>query len=160
MTSSRDQLHEILQRQTRTSHELLAALECEFEALRLRDAQALEEAVVVKQERIDAVREATKAHAAFLSAHELPADDAGMRKYIDSLDTRHQGELTRLWDELHELAERLWERNRVNGQVIKLSHGMTEELLHTLRGEDMPANVYGPDGVIPIGGSTKPLAQA
>ena len=160
MNSFLDPLLAVLQSQIHASYELLQAMEAELEALKRRDAAMLEQAVERKSKTVDVLREASDAHAALMSSRGLDMNASGMQNYLSAVAPVRHDALSQAWSELRDIASQVFDHNRVNGQVIKLGHDMTEQLLHALRGEDKPASLYGPNGAVPAARSSRPLAQA
>ncbi len=86
--------------------------------------------------------------AAFLEAHSLTADRAG----IDAWCAQAQDpEATETWQKVLQLTMEARELNRVNGELIQIRMQFTTKALEALSGAKNSLELYGPDGQ-----STKP----
>ncbi len=145
MISSSDNQHQeikqILQMEVDCAHLLLKALDMEYEALAEPQCATLEEIVQDKQEKIKQLEIASKRR------EELLASFAIINPDFDSNNTKQKvcyqfnddifansRQLTELWDELVNVAEKCRDKNRLNGSIIELVSRQSRHALDILRG--------------------------
>lgn len=139
ITSANNQQQEvkqILQAEVECAHLLLKSLEQEYEALAEHNSAALEEVVLNKQEKIQQLevvsRQREKLFAFFDGVKtEVNADESRQNKRYQFNNDK---QLVMLWNELLNLAEQCYEKNRVNGSIVELVSRQSRHALDILRG--------------------------
>lgn len=115
--------------------EVLASLDAEREALLARDPDALETALIAKNEWL------TRA--------------AELEQSRQSSPPRREERSEADPDELNRLIEECQARNAFNGTLIRSQRRLVENTLKWLRGDPDESRVYGPDGSNPSGVKTR-----
>ena len=105
---------------------VLASLDAEREALIARDADALETALIAKNEWLTRAAELEKARQSNPSGPEADSE-------VDR-------------EELERLFRECQDKNAFNGALIRGQRRLVENTLQWLRGDPDEARVYGPDG--------------
>jgi len=126
-------IKQIFQQEINCARLLLQSLDLEYDALAKHHADALEEVVRDKQERINQLELISRQRGKLLSPFRIT--EAGND---DQQSNRYQfagnAELDRLWDELVDIAEKCRDKNRVNGSIVELVSKQSRHALDILHG--------------------------
>lgn len=124
---------------------LEAALADERAALEERDAGKLDEAGTRKQQDLVRLEHLDGQRRHLLTEYGYPEDDDGVEMVLSACPGGHP--LTRLWQELAEIAGRCRDTNAANGAIVHLRRRQIARALDVLRGApDETASVYAADG--------------
>jgi len=127
------EIEHIFQKEIECARLLLQSLDQEYEALAEHHADTLEHVVRDKQERIQQLelisRQREKLLASFIGSSEKDND-----KRNKSYQFADNKQLTGLWNELVEVAEKCRDKNRVNGSIVELVSRQSRHALDILQG--------------------------
>ncbi len=126
-------IKQVFQQEINCARLLLQSLDLEYDALAKHHADALEEVVRDKQERINQLELISRQREKLLAPFRI--SEAGDD---DQQSNRYQfagnAELDRLWDELVDIAEKCRDKNRVNGSIVELVSKQSRHALDILHG--------------------------
>jgi flagella synthesis protein FlgN len=125
--------------------QILALLEAEAEALKMRDSQELERIALSKQEEAGILNELSTRQEAFLRAQGFSPDRAGMEAFLNQPQWLETEFLQSRWAEVIRLSSACRRQNEINGAYIGLLRPYVETLLDVLHGPTSEGT-YGPDG--------------
>ncbi len=132
-TTQQLEIKQVFRKEIECARMLFKSLELEYEALAKHHADALEEVVRIKQERINQLelisRQREKLLASFKSSN-TEENEQGNHHYHFGADK----EMTALWDELVDIAEKCRDKNRVNGSIVELVSKQSRHALDILHG--------------------------
>lgn len=136
MSSSNNQQHEIkqlLHAEIEAIHLLSQSLELEYDALSKQHADALEDIVRNKQERILHLETITRQREKLLAVTDnvTVSEESGENKRYQFNGNQ---ELVNLWNEVVIAAEKCREKNRVNGSIVELVSKQSRHALDILHG--------------------------
>jgi len=127
------EIEQVFEREIECARMLLQSLDLEYAALAEPHADVLEGVVRVKQERIQQLelisrqREELLASFTGVTVH----NDSRQRKQYQFNDNK---QLTYLWSELVDIAEKCRDKNRVNGSIVELVSKQSRHVLDILHG--------------------------
>jgi len=125
-------IKQVFEKEIKCALMLLQSLEQEYDALAKHHADALEEVVRVKQERINQLemisRQREKLLAPFADSN---VEDKKRSKHYQFGDNK---QLAGLWNELVNVAEKCRDKNRVNGSIVELVSRQSRHALDILHG--------------------------
>ena len=132
-TAQQQEIQQILQVEVECVNALLQALELEYSALAEHHAQALEDAVRSKQEKILQLETITRQRENLLiSFGNITLDENLAEKKPELFCDNRQ--LSGLWHQLVELAQKCREKNRINGSIVETASRQSRQALDILRG--------------------------
>lgn len=123
---------QIFKKEINCARMLYQSLENEYDVLAKQHAEALEEVVRIKQERINQLELISKQREKLLVSFKVsnPEENDQSQHYDFGADK----ELAALWDELVEIAEKCRDKNRVNGSIVELVSRQSRHALNILHG--------------------------
>ena len=131
--TKQQEIRQIFQKEIECAHMLLRSLDLEYEALAEHHTDTLEDVVRDKQERIQQLelisRQREKLLASFNSVT-VNKNNQQSKQY--SFGGNKQ--LTDLWSELIDVAEKCRDKNRVNGSIVELVSKQSRHALDILQG--------------------------
>ncbi len=126
-------IQQVFQKEIECARKLLESLEQEYDALAKHHAEALEEVVRVKQERINQLeqvsRQREKLLVSFTDSNAENDEQTGRHYKFGS-----NKQLAGLWNELVEVAETCRDKNRVNGSIVEVVSKQSRHALDILHG--------------------------
>jgi len=126
------EIKQVFKKEIECARMLYQSLDLEYEALAKQHAEALEEVVRIKQERINQLELISRQREKLLISFNVPnAEDEEHSKHYDFGSDK---ELIALWDELVETAEKCRDKNRVNGSIVELVSRQSRHALDILHG--------------------------
>ena len=131
--TQQSEIEQVFIREISCARMLLQSLDLEYDALAKQHADALEEVVREKQERINQLELISRQREKLLAPFKVPAaddDDQATNQYQFGDNTR----LNKLWDELVDIAEKCRDKNRVNGSIVELVSRQSRHALDILHG--------------------------
>ncbi len=132
-TTQQPEIKQVFKKEIECAHMLLQSLDLEYEALAKQHADALEEVVHIKQQRINQLELISRQREKLLVSYKVSNtedDDQPNNHYQFGADT----ELNALWDELVNIAEKCRDKNRVNGSIVELVSRQSRHALDILHG--------------------------
>ena len=126
-------IKQVFQQEINCARLLLQSLDLEYDALAKHHADALEEVVRDKQERINQLELISRQREKLLAPFKAPANE-------DNEQANHQyqfggnTQLNDLWNELVDIAEKCRDKNRVNGSIVELVSKQSRHALDILHG--------------------------
>lgn len=131
--SMQQEIRQVFQKEIECAHMLLRSLDLEYEALAEHHADALEDIVRDKQERIQQLELISMQREKLLSpTNGVILDKNNQQGKHYSFSGNKQ--LTDLWNELVDVAEKCRDKNRVNGSIIELVSKQSRHALDILQG--------------------------
>jgi flagella synthesis protein FlgN len=125
----------------------LDLLRSEQQALLRPDVDTLLALARRKTELVDELEHLAGARAGFLAARSLPADRAGMSRWLSGADLAEDSAgLSQIWHELLAMAAEAHQLNRQNGTIIHTRLAHNQQLLAALTAASSRLDLYGPDG--------------
>ncbi len=127
------EIKQVFQQEINCARLLLQSLDLEYDALAKQHADALEEVVRDKQERINQLELISRQREKLLTPFKTPVTG-------DDEQTNHQyqfgdnTQLKNLWNELVDIAEKCRDKNRVNGSIVELVSKQSRHALDILHG--------------------------
>lgn len=127
------EIKQVFQQEIDCARLLLQSLELEYDALAKQHADALEEVVREKQERINQLELISRQREKLLAPFKTPVTG-------DDEQVHHQyqfgnsAQLNSLWNELVDIAEKCRDKNRVNGSIVELVSRQSRHALDILQG--------------------------
>jgi flagellar biosynthesis protein FlgN len=140
----REHLAEVLAEEAGLLDELRALLEREYEVLGTKDAIAVEQAVLARQERVGALARVEEHRRSLCSLHGYSADYAGLEGLIVWCDP--QGTLVSRLRECAKRAADCRDLNDRNGTLVAAKLKRVEGLLGALSGRSSSADTYNANG--------------
>lgn len=136
MISSNNQQHDIkqlLRAEVEAISLLSQSLELEYEALAKQHADALEDVVRTKQERIQQLENITRQRENLLASLDSVTvnESSGENKRYQFNGNQ---ELAELWNDVVVAAEKCRDKNRVNGSIVELASRQSRHALDILHG--------------------------
>ena len=128
--NKQQEISQVIQKEIECARMLLQSLDQEFAALAERHADALEEAVSVKQERIQQLELVSRQREKLLIPYSGVTVDKNNQHYQFNGDKQ----IAQLWNELVYVAEKCREKNRVNGSIVELVSKQSRHALDILHG--------------------------
>lgn len=129
--SKQQEIKQIFQREIECASMLLQSLDLEYEALAQHHADALEDVVSVKQQRIQQLELISRQREKLLVTINGETNNTQQGKpYTFNGDKQ----LTELWNELVSVAEKCRDKNRVNGSIVELASKQSRHALDILHG--------------------------
>ena len=138
-----EDLGEVVDREARAAHQLLAALHKERDALGRRDLEASGETAQEKEALIAQLEALAVRQNELLSSAGI---DPGTRDLKGALTAAGLGALTERWQALLDVLAQCGHQNLINGGVIEMSRRFAQQVLDSLRGTSPDGRLYGPDG--------------
>ena len=131
--SKQQEIRQVFQREIECAHMLLRSLDLEYEALAEHHTDTLEDVVRDKQERIQQLELISMQREKLLASSNGVISDKNYQqdKYYSFSDNK---QLTGLWNELVDVAEKCRDKNRVNGSIIELVSKQSRHALDILQG--------------------------
>ena len=127
------EIKQVFQREIDCARMLLQSLDLEYDALAKHHADALEEVVRDKQERINQLELISRQREKLLAPFKSP--EAGDTNQPNSqYQFGDNVQLVRLWNELVDIAEKCRDKNRVNGSIVELVSKQSRHALDILHG--------------------------
>lgn len=123
----------LFQKEIECAQQLLQSLEHEYDALAEHHADALQQVVLEKQERIQQLEVISKQREKLLASFNGVVkieDEAQSHNYHFDTDVQ----LTALWDQLVDIAEKCRDKNRINGSIVELVSKQSRHALDILHG--------------------------
>ena len=140
----REHLSEVLAEEAALLGELRTLLEREYEVLGTKDAIAVEQAVLARQERVGALARVEEHRRSLCSLHGYSADYAGLEGLIVWCDP--QGTLVSRLRECAKRAADCRDLNERNGTLVAAKLKRVEGLLGALTGRSSSADTYNANG--------------
>lgn len=131
--NQQQQIKQVFQKEIECAQLLLQSLDLEYGALAEQHASALEEVVLEKQERIHKLELISQQREKLLASFkgvEIIKGDEQAHNYQFNTDTQ----LTDLWNELVDVAEKCRDKNRINGSIVELVSKQSRHALDILHG--------------------------
>ncbi len=151
-----EDLDRVLEQETQTAEQLLAALYKEREALGKRDLDTTGETARKKDTLIIQLESLAARQNELLTRAGI---DPGTRDLADALKSAGLGALLERWQALRDVLAQCRHQNLINGGVIEMSRRFAQQVLDGLRGASPDGKLYGPDGDAKSeSGSSGPLA--
>lgn len=130
-SSTQQQIKQVFQREIECAQMLLQSLDLEYEALAEHHAARLEDVVHDKQERIRQLELVSQQREQLLSSIDgIKVISDGHNKYQFNADAQ----LTSLWNELVDIAEKCRDKNRINGSIVEVVSKQSRHALDILQG--------------------------
>lgn len=131
--TQQQEIKQVFQQEIESAHMLFQSLNLEYEALAEHHADALEEVVRNKQERINQLEQISRKREQLLVSFKKTKveEDGQHSKYYHFGNNK---ELAQLWDELVDIAEKCRDKNRVNGSIVELVSRQSRHALDILQG--------------------------
>jgi len=126
------EIKQVFQQEINCARLLLQSLDLEYDALAKHHADALEEVVRDKQERINQLELISRQREKLLAP--FRSSEAGDDEQQSNYQFAGNAELARLWDELVDIAEKCRDKNRVNGSIVELVSKQSRHALDILHG--------------------------
>ena len=136
----------LLQEELRQLEAFIAHLRHEQEAIKCRDAQKLNKAILDKSALLESLNQLEANRNALLKARGFGADRDGVDAWLDRHDS--QGEARRQWSELLSRAKQAKELNDLNGRLIAIHLQATQEVLAAISPPKVPTTLYGANGQV------------
>ena len=131
--SKQQQVRQLFQKEIECAQLLLQSLESEYSALAEHHTTALEEVVVIKQERISQLESISRQRESLLAPYkDVSITSENGQNQIYQFDNDEQ--LAGLWNELVDVAEKCREKNRINGSIVELVSKQSRHALDILHG--------------------------
>lgn len=127
------EIKQIFQKEIEAARMLLQSLDMEYEALAKHHADALEEVVRDKQERINQLELISRQREKLLVSFNGVSMKTGEQENSQYQFTGNK-ELADLWNELVDIAEQCRDKNRVNGSIVELVSKQSRHALDILHG--------------------------
>ena len=140
----REHLAEVLAEEAALLGELRTLLEREYEVLGTKDAIAVEQAVLARQERVGALARVEEHRRSLCSLHGYSADYAGLEGLMVWCDP--QGTLVSRLRECAKRAADCRDLNERNGTLVSAKLKRVEGLLGALTGRSSSADTYNANG--------------
>ena len=140
----REHLAEVLAEEAALLGELRTLLEREYEVLGTKDAIAVEQAVLARQERVGALARVEEHRRSLCSLHGYSADYAGLEGLMLWCDP--QGTLVSRLRECAQSAADCRDLNERNGTLVSAKMKRVEGLLGALTGRSSSADTYNANG--------------
>jgi flagellar biosynthesis protein FlgN len=140
----REHLAEVLAEEAALLGELRTLLEREYEVLGTKDAIAVEQAVLARQERVGALARVEEHRRSLCSLHGYSADYAGLEGLLVWCDP--QGTLVSRLRECAKSAADCRDLNERNGTLVSAKLKRVEGLLGALTGRSSSADTYNANG--------------
>ena len=140
----REHLAEVLAEEAALLGELRTLLEREYEVLGTKDAIAVEQTVLARQERVGALARVEEHRRSLCSLHGYSADYAGLEGLIVWCDP--QGTLVSRLRECAKRAADCRDLNERNGTLVAAKLKRVEGLLGALTGRSGSADTYNANG--------------
>jgi flagella synthesis protein FlgN len=140
----REHLAEVLAEEAALLGELRTLLEREYEVLGTKDAIAVEQTVLARQERVGALARVEEHRRSLCSLHGYSADYAGLEGLIVWCDP--QGTLVSRLRECAKRAADCRDLNERNGTLVAAKLKRVEGLLGALTGRTSSADTYNANG--------------
>ena len=140
----REHLAEVLAEEAALLGELRTLLEREYEVLGTKDAIAVEQAVLARQERVGALARVEEHRRSLCSLHGYSADYAGLEGLMLWCDP--QGTLVSRLRECAKSAADCRDLNERNGTLVSAKLKRVEGLLGALTGRSSSADTYNANG--------------
>jgi len=140
----REHLAEVLVEEAALLGELRTLLEREYEVLGTKDAIAVEQAVLARQERVGALARAEEHRRSLCSLHGYSADYVGLEGLMVWCDPR--GTLVSRLRECAKSAADCRDLNERNGTLVTAKLKRVEGLLGALTGRSSSADTYNANG--------------
>jgi flagella synthesis protein FlgN len=131
--TTRQQLEQIMTRETEAVTALAATLELEHEVLTRRDAARLDEVVATKEGQLEALNALSQERTQLLRAAGFGDDKSG---FSAALDADSSGQLRALWESQEEALQKCLRQNQINGKLLDASKQQAQELLSLLLGKE------------------------
>jgi flagella synthesis protein FlgN len=140
----REHLAEVLAEEAGLLDELRTLLEREYEVLGTKDAIAVEQTVLVRQERMGALARVEEHRRSLCSLHGFSADHAGLEGLMVWCDP--QGTLVSRLRQCAKRAAECRDLNDRNGTLVTAKLKRVEGLLGALTGRTSSADTYSANG--------------
>lgn len=131
--SKQQQIKQVFQQEIECAQKLLQSLDLEYEALAEHHVATLEDVVHVKQERILQLELVSRQREKLLTAFDgvsITSDSENNQKYQFNADEQ----LTGLWNQLVDIAEKCRDKNRINGSIVEVISKQSRHALDILHG--------------------------
>lgn len=145
--------------QLQQTTQLLELLKQEFEMLKDRKADKLEELSVQKQAVVDTLEQLNQDWQTTLRTENIKIGIAEITQALESADPAASLGLVQSWQSLSEQAKACHRQNQINGTVLVLRHQATQQTIDLLRGQQDDAT-YDPQGKRKPGGEGHTIAKA
>lgn len=124
------EIQQVLQREIECARKLMQSIDLEYQALAEHHADALEDVVRDKQERIQQLELMSS------QREKLLVSINGVNQNTDTRQDQFSGNklLIGLWNELVDIAEKCRDKNRVNGSIVELVSIQSRHALDILYG--------------------------
>lgn len=152
-----EQLIALIGAEVNASKALVNALEQEYEALKGRDSERLDQAIAEKQQRTSEVQDATDERSKYVES-ELGTTNLLDTAFVAPAPVRDR--LLVAIGELRQVAEQITVRNQANGRLLAMSQQAAELLLGAMRNEQPTPATYSAQGQLPDTVFSRPLAKA
>ena len=129
--NQQQEIKQAFQREIECASMLLQSLDLEYEALAEHHADALEDVVSVKQQRIQQLELISRQREKLLASINGETNNNQQSK---SYQFNENKQLTELWNELVSVAEKCRDKNRVNGSIVELVSKQSRHALDILHG--------------------------
>jgi len=123
----------VFQQEINCARSLLQSLDLEYDALAKQHAEALEEVVRNKQERINQLEQISRQREKLLVPFKTQTKETDEQP-VHQYDFGDQVKLNNLWTELVDIAEKCRDKNRVNGSIVELVSKQSRHALDILQG--------------------------
>lgn len=147
------QIKQVFQKEIECAQLLLQSLELEYDALAEHHASALEEVVFEKQERIRELEIISQQREKLIASFKGVEVNKGGE--VHNYQFNSDGQLTELWKELVDVAEKCRDKNRINGSIVDLVSKQSRHALDILHGI-LPESTSNSELYNNAGQTTKP----
>ena len=131
--NQQQEIKQAFQREIECARLLNQSLDLEYEALAERHVDALDEVVREKQERVHQLEMISGEREKLLESLVAMSATESSKKNNNYL-FRDNKQLTDLWDELVDIAEKCRDKNRINGSIVEIVSKQSRHALDILHG--------------------------
>lgn len=127
------EIKQVVEKEIECALKLLQSLEQEYEALAEHHADTLEDVVRLKHDRLNKLEVISRRREKLLAPYQdldAPENEQASKQYKFSGNKQ----LTGLWNELVDVAEKCRDKNRVNGSIVELVSKQSRHALDILQG--------------------------
>ncbi len=132
--NQQQEIKQVFQKEIECAHMLLQSLDLEYEALAGHNADALEEVVSDKQQRVQQLELISRQREKLLVSLNGGGAVNKNTQHNRPFQVTGNKQLTDLWNELVDVAEKCRDKNRVNGSVVELVSKQSRHALDILQG--------------------------
>ena len=154
------QLAELMGREMALLGSLAQLLEQEANALKTRDAAAVEAGAIEKRTLIEALESLAGERSRLLGASGLSPDGKGFESYLATLTGKEGDALRAQWGAVKETLTTCQKQNQMNGMLLDASMRSTQQALSILLGHAREPGTYNSQGTVPANLGTRSVAKA